>query len=86
MIVMRVLIGSHQWVASQMSAHADGELRGWRRWRVARHLAACEGCRAAFVSLLATLETLRGLAGERPAARPEIALLVRERIRREEPR
>jgi len=71
--------------ARHLSDYADGELRGIRRFRVARHLAACEHCQALFRALLATIESLRGLGRSEPPARPELADAVVERIRRESP-
>lgn len=66
-----------------MSAYADRELRGWRRLRVARHLASCERCRAVLESLLDTLERLRQLGRSEPPPRPAVADAVVARIRRE---
>ena len=76
-----VLNGSHEETGRLMSAYAERELRGPARWRVARHLARCEGCRAAFRALLATIEHMRALARSEPAAKPELAEAVLERIR-----
>lgn len=78
--------GSHAETARLMSDHAESELRGYRRWRVARHLAHCDMCRAAFRSFLATLEHLRGLGRAEPAPKPEIADSVVARIRAAERR
>lgn len=66
-----------------MSALADGELRSFRRFRVVRHLAACDGCRAVYRSLLATIEGLRSLGRLEPAPQPLLADFVLERLRRE---
>jgi len=83
-ILEHALHGSHEETASLMSAYVDGELRGYRRWRVMRHLARCAVCRAAYESVLATLDGLRALARHEPPARPELAVQVVERIRRSE--
>lgn len=74
-------MGSCEDTARRMSAHAEDDLRGFRRWRMFRHLAACERCRAIFRSLVATIEGLRALGGIEPEARPATADLVVERIR-----
>lgn len=75
------LNGSHEETGRLMSAYAEGDLRGPARWRVARHLARCEGCRAAFRALLATIESMRALGRNEPPAKPELADAVLERIR-----
>ena len=54
--------------AANMSAAADGELRGLRRWRVMRHILVCEICGPVYRSLLATIQGLRGLGSDRPRA------------------
>lgn len=78
-----VLMGSCHETARRMSAYAEGELRGVRRWRVSGHLSRCERCRAIFHALLATIELLRSAGQLEPAARPELADRVVARIRRE---
>jgi hypothetical protein len=75
--------GSCGETAGSMSAYAEGELTGYRRWRVARHLARCEKCQALYRSLLSTLESLRGLGRENPPAEPDFPSRVVERLRRE---
>lgn len=67
--------------AAALSAHADGELRGWRRLRVSRHLARCERCGKIYRSVVATIAGLRSLAGEQPPPSPGIADAVVQRIR-----
>jgi predicted anti-sigma-YlaC factor YlaD len=79
-----VLNGSHEETGRLMSAYAESELRGLARWRVARHLARCDSCRAAFRALLATIENMRALARSEPPAKPELADAVLERIRAQE--
>lgn len=76
-----VLEASHEETQRLMSAHAEGELRGFRLWRVARHLARCEICRALYRSFIAALENLRVLGRSEPPAKPELADRVVERIR-----
>ena len=63
-----------------MSAYAEGELTGYRRWRVARHLARCEKCQALYRSFLSTLESLRGLGREEPPPDPDFPARVLERL------
>ncbi len=79
-----VLNGSHEETGRLMSAYAEGELRGLARWRVARHLARCEGCRAAFRALVAAIESMRALGRSELPAKPELADAVLERIRAQE--
>jgi predicted anti-sigma-YlaC factor YlaD len=81
--VLSFLSASHDEAMSLMSAYAEGELSGWRRWRVARHLAECDACRSLFRSVLAALDALRVLGRSEPLARPDIADAVVERIRRD---
>jgi anti-sigma factor RsiW len=66
--------------ARLLSEYADGELRGFRRVRVEAHLAACEGCRAVYRTLVATVETLHALGEVEPEAQPRLAETVRRRI------
>jgi hypothetical protein len=66
-----------------MSAFAEGELTGYRRWRVARHLARCEMCAALYQSLLSTLESLRGLGRGEPEPDPNLPGRVIERLENE---
>jgi anti-sigma factor ChrR (cupin superfamily) len=79
-----LLHGSHEETQRLMSEHAEGELRGYTRWRVARHLVKCERCGALWRSFLAALGHLRQLGQSGPEARPEIADSVLARIRESE--
>ena len=74
---------THEETGAALSDFVEGELQGWRRWRVARHLARCEYCRAVYQSLLRTLEALRDAAAVEPTPQPAVADAVLERIRRE---
>ncbi len=84
MAIEFLLHGSHDETQRSMSAYADGELRGYKRWRVSRHLARCDVCRSFYRSLLATLRSLRELRGGEPEPKPEIVDSVVERIRDDE--
>lgn len=62
-----------------LSAHADGELRGLRRWRLTRHLRGCATCAAQ----LAELQALRARLGAglpRYAAPAELLERVRAQM------
>jgi anti-sigma factor RsiW len=83
-ILLFAINGSHGETARHMSAYAEGELTGYRRWRVSRHLARCEMCQALYRSFLATLDSLRGLAREEPAADPDFPARVIERLRKDD--
>jgi predicted anti-sigma-YlaC factor YlaD len=76
-----LLHGSHEETERLMSEHAEGRLRGYACWRVARHLAKCEGCRALYRSFLDALAGLRKLGHREPPPKPEIAEAVVARIR-----
>ncbi len=76
--------GSHEETQEFMSAYAEGELRGLRRWRVGRHLARCEICKSVYRGFLAALDGLHALRTD-PPAKPRLADSVVERIRRGEP-
>ena len=76
-------MASHEETAALMSAHAEGELRGFRRLRVVRHLEACEVCRAIFGTLVATIDALRGLGRIEAEPMPQLADAVVTRIGRE---
>jgi predicted anti-sigma-YlaC factor YlaD len=78
------LHGSHEETQRLMSAHAEGELQGYTRWRVTRHLLKCEMCRALYRSFLEALRSLRALGGQEPPPKPEIADSVVARIRESE--
>lgn len=88
---MRMLLfalnGSHGETARHLSAFAEGELGGYRGWRVSRHLARCAKCQALYRSFLATLASLRELGREDPRADEEFVLRVTARLaeRRDQP-
>jgi hypothetical protein len=44
-----------------LDAYADGELRGWTRWQIARHLAGCEECRTSFAKVQELEEVIKDL-------------------------
>ncbi|MEW6581337.1 MAG: zf-HC2 domain-containing protein [Actinomycetota bacterium] len=67
--------------ARLMSELADGQLRGLRRWRVARHVLMCEICAPIYRGLLATIESVRSLAADRPPPSPSFVDDVVTRIR-----
>jgi predicted anti-sigma-YlaC factor YlaD len=79
-----LLHGSHEETQRLMSAHAEGELRGYTRWRVTRHLIKCDMCRALYRSFLEALDALRKLRRDEPPPKPEIADSVIARIRESE--
>jgi predicted anti-sigma-YlaC factor YlaD len=72
--------GSHDHTRRLLSEHAEGQLRGLTRWRVSRHLARCEPCRALYRSLLATLSDLHRLRATDPERTSELTDDVLERI------
>jgi anti-sigma factor RsiW len=72
--------GSHKETAQHMSAFAEGELRGYRRWRVARHLARCDMCRALYRTFLATLASVRELRHEDPPPDDDFVSRVTARL------
>jgi hypothetical protein len=74
------LNGSHAETARHMSAFAEGELRGYRGWRVGRHLSRCPKCQAAYHSFLATLASLRELGRHDPAADEDFVARVTDRL------
>ncbi|MBA2536526.1 MAG: hypothetical protein H0V20_03720 [Actinobacteria bacterium] len=82
-LLTHLLNGSHEETARSMSDYAEGDLRGYRRFRVARHLARCEMCQAAFRAFLATLSSLAALGRREPDPKPELVDAVVERIRAE---
>lgn len=87
MRLLFALNGSHAETARHMSAFAEGDLRGYRGWRVSRHLARCVKCQAIYRSFLATLAALRELGREDPRPDEEFVLRVTERLveRRDQP-
>jgi predicted anti-sigma-YlaC factor YlaD len=85
-LIERLLFGGCAEMRERLSDIADGEARGIRGWRARAHLARCELCRAAYESLLRTLERLHALSAADP--RPSsgsVARAVVERIRHEAP-
>jgi anti-sigma factor RsiW len=77
------LNGSHAETARHMSAFAEGELGGYRGWRVSRHLARCAKCQAVYRSFLATLASLRELGRHDPPADEDFVARVTERLAEE---
>lgn len=82
-MISRVLYGSCGETRDRLSDHLEGELRGFRRFRVVGHLARCERCRAVLASLTRTVEQLRTL-GRDEADVDSVADSVVDRIRQEE--
>ncbi len=82
-MIRNPLAASCEETGEAMSDLIDGELRGWRRWRVLRHLATCERCQAVYRSLLRTLGVLREVGAIELAPQPALADAVVDRIRRE---
>jgi predicted anti-sigma-YlaC factor YlaD len=82
-VIARVLYGSCAETRGHLSEHLEGELRGFRRFRVLGHLARCERCRAVLASLARTVEQLRTLARDEPEV-GSVADAVVDRIRQEE--
>ena len=80
-ILLFAVNGSHGETARYLSAYAEGELTGYRRWRVSRHLARCEMCQAVYRSLLATLDSLRRVGRKEPPADPDFPRRVMEKLR-----
>jgi predicted anti-sigma-YlaC factor YlaD len=58
--------GSCDEARDRLSDHLDGELRGWRRLRVVRHLRSCDRCREVVASLARAIEQLRSLGRNDP--------------------
>jgi anti-sigma factor RsiW len=82
-VLLFALNGSHRETARHMSAFADGQLGGYRGWRVARHLARCEKCQALYRSFLATLAAVRELGRADPRPDEEFVSRLTERLRKE---
>jgi anti-sigma factor RsiW len=82
-MLLNPFMASCEETGNSLSDLVEGELEGWRRWRVVRHLAKCEHCQAVYRSLLRTLHALRDVAAMKPAPQPALADAVVERIRRE---
>ena len=76
-------MGSCHQTALRMSAHAEGELRGVRRWRVPGPAAGCARGRAMCDPLRPPRARRRAGGGLEPPPRPELADRVVARIRRE---
>jgi anti-sigma factor RsiW len=74
------LNGSHEETARHMSAFAEGELAGYRGWRVSRHLARCAKCQAVYRSFLATLSALREVGREQPPPDEDFVARVAKRL------
>lgn len=79
-LLLFALNSSHGETARHMSAFAEGELRGYRGWRVARHLTRCAMCQAVYRSFLATLSSLRELGRHDPPPDEEFVARVTERL------
>lgn len=43
-----------------MGEHADGELHGWRRWRLRLHLLLCHVCRRYLSTYRTTIRAVKG--------------------------
>ena len=80
--IEHIFNGSCEETREHLSAHLEGELRGWRRIRVLRHLTRCDRCREVLASLTRAVEQLRGL-GPAWTAAPSVADAVAARIRSE---
>jgi anti-sigma factor RsiW len=78
--------GSHGETERHLSEYVEGEVRGFRRGRIVRHLARCEPCAAVFRSLQRTIELLRGLGQREPIPVESAAEAVVARIRRDQER
>jgi predicted anti-sigma-YlaC factor YlaD len=86
-VVERLLLGGCEETRERLSDLVDGETRGIRGWRARAHLARCELCRAAYESLLRTVERLRALGEtDRLRSSGSVADAVVERVRHEPPR
>ena len=68
-----------------LSAYLEHDVRGFRRWRVAAHLAGCERCRSVLQSLTRAVQHVQQLGrtdfAPRPA--PSVGDAVVGRIERE---
>jgi anti-sigma factor RsiW len=80
---MGVLTAGHEETAAHLSDLVDGELSGFRRSRVERHLHRCDGCRALLRSLAATVERLRDFSRREMQADPALADRVVARLQAE---
>jgi predicted anti-sigma-YlaC factor YlaD len=85
-LIERLLLGGCEDTRERLSDIAEGEARGIRGWRARAHLARCELCRAAYESLLRTIERLRVLGEtDRPSSSASVANAVIDRVRHEPP-
>ncbi|HET7856751.1 MAG TPA: zf-HC2 domain-containing protein [Gaiellaceae bacterium] len=85
-MIERLLLGGCEDARDRLSDLVDGEARGIRGWRARAHLARCELCRAAYDSLVRTVERLRALSeAEPPHPAGSVADAVVERVRHEPP-
>jgi predicted anti-sigma-YlaC factor YlaD len=85
-VIERVLLGGCEATGERLSDIADGQARGLRGWRARAHLDRCELCRAAYESLVRTVERLRALAEtDRPPSPGSVVTAVVERVRKEQP-
>lgn len=73
--------GSCDETREHLSEHLEGELRGWRRIRVLRHLSRCDRCREVLQSLSRAVDQLRSLGRIDPPV-PSVADEVVDRVRR----
>lgn len=78
--ILQALSASCDQTAQLLSDYHDGELGGLRRWRVEKHLAVCDGCRAVYRSFTYTVESIRAVGRIEPEPQPLLAEAVRRRI------
>jgi anti-sigma factor ChrR (cupin superfamily) len=60
---------------------AGGELRGWRRWNVARHVAGCAECRREVAEFSSVREEVRVMAEMPEVSWSSLAAEMRANIR-----
>jgi predicted anti-sigma-YlaC factor YlaD len=83
-VIERLLVGGCEETRERLSDIVEGEARGIRGWRARAHLARCELCRAAYESLLRTVERLRALGEtDRRPSSGSVADAVLQRVRHE---
>lgn len=85
-VLDRLVEGGCEETQARLSEHLEGELRGWRRLRVLRHLARCERCQSVLRSLARVVEHLQGLPRDAVSASPSTVDAVVRRIRGEDER
>jgi len=73
--------GSCDEAREHLSEHLEGELRGWQRFRIGRHIRRCDRCREVVQSLARAVDQLTSLRGTGPAI-PSVAAAVVERVGR----